>query len=588
MAYRRRSSLLWIAGVALGALLVCTQPVRAENAEWSDLLKAFKDTWEIGKVDQPKTWDHFRASKRAAAKHLGVSQDARAIPVLMAAHKKQLRFIEKIKKEHAARLAKWKKLQPAMERALQAKPKRDDGKMMVTPSEQAWIKEKERLEHLWAETLREDEIAEYTRKAMGKVTDSVEGKEHEKALGYILKAAGNGDDPDQVEFIRLLGYVAGNPVTLALEKYAASMQPFVVLAALEALGRQNAERSIETLLGRLDDPRWQVRVSALKGLAFYQDAGVVEALLERVASEDGVMQRHYFSALSRMVTAEVTGAVGAWRKWWKENKPKVLETWKTGGRVGPVENDPDPIMVRSEGGGHTSFYGLKTESKHIIFVLDISGSMGEHSGKDAGGRYRIDVAKEEIKKAIRSLTSEESDERGVSSFNIVVYAADVRVFKEGKMIPATKKNKEKAFEWIDELEAIGATNIFDALEQAFLIIGTRKAKKQLEKGADTIFLMTDGQPNRGKITAPPLIRQEIAKMNRDRRITINTIGVGDGHAYEFLEKLAAENDGEYVSRGKPPKKKEEEEKKAEEEKKKKEEEEEGKKKDPPGEGGEKK
>jgi len=434
----------------------------------------------------------------------------------------------------------------------------DKGKIRLYPAEQAWLAEKKLLEGLWAESLAEEGVAEDTRKAMGKVVASVDGKEHEKALGLILKAAGNGDDPDQIEFVRLLGYVAGERVTDALEKYAASMQPFVVLAALEALGRQNAERSIDTLLGRLDDPRWQVRVSALKGLAFYQDARVVEALLERVATEDGVMQRHYFSSLSRMVMAEVTGTVGAWKKWWPENKPKVLEAWKTGGRVGPVEQDPDPFMVRSEGGGHTSFYGLKTESKHIIFVLDVSGSMGEHSGKDAGGRYRIDVAKEELKKAIRSLTSEESDERGVSSFNVVGYAADVRVFKEGKMIPATKKNKEKAFKWIDELEAIGATNIYDALEQAFLIIGTRKAKKQLEKGADTIFLMTDGQPNRGKITAPPLIRQEIAKMNRDRRITINTIGVGDGHAYEFLEKLAKENDGEYISRGKPPKKKDDE------------------------------
>ena len=176
--------------------------------------------------------------------------------------------------------------------------------------------------------------------------------------------------------------------------------------------------------------------------------------------------------------------------------------------------------------------------------------MGEHSGKDANDKYRIDIAKVELKNAIRALTAEESDERGVSSFNIVTYAAEVQVFKEGKMIPATKKNKEKAFAWIDALEAIGPTNIFDAMEQAFKIIGTRKAKKQLEKGADTIFLMTDGQPNRGRITDPVLIRKEIEKMNRDRRITINTIGIGDDHADEFLRALATENHGEYAGRGK--------------------------------------
>jgi hypothetical protein len=60
--------------------------------------------------------------------------------------------------------------------------------------------------------------------------------------------------------------------------------------------------------------------------------------------------------------------------------------------------------------------------------------------------------------------------------------------------------------------------------------------------------MTDGQPNRGKVTDPTLIRQEIAKMNRDRKITIHTIGVGEGHDAAFLKGLAAENAGTYLAR----------------------------------------
>ena len=336
------------------------------------------------------------------------------------------------------------------------------------------------------------------------------------------------------------------------------MQPFVIQAVLEALGRHNDPKSIDTLIGRLKDPRWQVRASAIVGLSFYRDARVVEELLERSKAEDGVMRRHYFSALNKIVGQKLPGAAGAWSTWWAQNKEKKAAEWEAAKQSGPIQNDPPPQIVQSEGGGHTSFYGLKTDSKHIIFVLDISGSMGEMSGKDENGKFRIDLAKSELKKAIGTLSDKDSDERGVASFNVVVYAADVRVFKEGKMIPASKRNKERAFEWIDSLEAVGATNIFDALEQAFQIIGTRKAKKQLEKGADTIFLMTDGQPNRGKITDPELIRHEIAKMNRDRRITINTIGVGEGHAAEFLEKLAAENHGEYLGRGDMPEKSKEE------------------------------
>ena len=42
-------------------------------------------------------------------------------------------------------------------------------------------------------------------------------------------------------------------------------------AAIEALGRQNAPRSIDTLLARLKDPRWQLRIAAGEPLGFGQD-----------------------------------------------------------------------------------------------------------------------------------------------------------------------------------------------------------------------------------------------------------------------------------------------------------------------------
>ena len=56
-------------------------------------------------------------------------------------------------------------------------------------------------------------------------------------------------------------------------------------------------------------------------------------------------------------------------------------------------DDPPPIMVSKSGHtGSTSFYGLKTDSKHIIFVIDVSGSMGEQGGVDEQGKFRVDIA----------------------------------------------------------------------------------------------------------------------------------------------------------------------------------------------------
>ena len=72
--------------------------------------------------------------------------------------------------------------------------------------------------------------------------------------------------------------------------------------------------------------------------------------------------------------------------------------------------------------------------------------------------------------------------------------------------------------------------------------------KNFSKGADTIFLMTDGSPNMGKFADPELILHEVKELNRTRKITIHTIGVGEGHNAPFLRSLAAQNNGQYLAR----------------------------------------
>lgn len=532
-------------------LLFVAAPLEASNDDWPAFKKAFKDDFEIDGLEQPGIRSKLRGKKRSAVKELRRCADARGVDLLIAAHKKQLRFIEDLEKQWAERHERWKKAEPAMRKVLEAKQKAvGPGKpISVTPSEKAWIDEPLKLATLRQEISNEEEIANYVRQGMATIANSVEGKERSKAVAAIGKAAKKGAKEDEREFIRLLGYIAGDDATALLEEHAESISPFVAQPALKALGRQQNPRSIDTLLARLDDPRWQLRVAALKGLSFFREPRVVDALLERLANKDGVLKRHYYTALARILGESLAATDEAWVSFWKANRADLEKRWASKDRAGPVDDDLPAVQIKSEGNtGGTSFYGLRTESKHIIFVIDVSGSMGEQGGKNEHGHYRVDVAKRELTNAIKTLRAEDGDERGEASFNVVAYSADVLVYKTGKMMPATMREKEKAFEWIDELEANGATNISDALEQAFEIINTRKAKKQFEKGADTIFLMTDGKPTAGKIMDPMLIREMVKKMNRERQITIHTIGVGDGHDAGFLQALASENNGEYLAR----------------------------------------
>ena len=532
-------------------LPLAASPLEAANEDWPAYQKAFKDSFEIDGLDKPGIRSKLRGKKRDAVQELRRCADARGVDLLLWAHKKQLGFIEDLEKQWAERHEVWKKAEPAMRKALEAKQQAvGPGKpISVTPSEKAWIDEPAKLATLRQEISNEEEIGQYMRRAMAKIAASVEGKERGRAVASIGKAAKRGAKEHEREFIRLLGYIPGDEARELLEEHAKDISPFVSQPALTALGRQQDPRSIDTLLGRLDDPRWQLRVAALKGLSFYREPRVVDALIARLPGEDGVLKRHYYTALARILGENLAATDEAWVSFWKANKADLVKRWSEKDRSGPVEDDLPAVQIKSEGNaGGTSFYGLRTESKHIIFVIDISGSMGEQGGKDEHGHFRVDVAKRELMNAIKPLRAEDGDARGEASFNIVAYHADVEVYKTGKMMPASKREKEKAFEWIEKLEANGATNISDALEQAFEIINTRKAKKQFEKGADTIFLMTDGKPTAGKIMDPMLIREMVKKMNRERQITIHTIGVGDGHDANFLRGLASENNGEYLAR----------------------------------------
>jgi hypothetical protein len=526
---------------------------RAANDNWTDIAKAFKDQF---KTKNPLS------DRRKAVKSLGNSRDGRAVPELLKATGTQSKSAEKMRKEWAAEEAAWQEKTDRIEKIFQKKleraKERGEDSVSMTQEEADWLgangqegkmqPEKRRIEALYKNVLEEEDFVDYIYRQVASVLNDLEGDERDSALHTAAGEAKKAKSDEEPHFIRMFASVKGDPATDVLVDFSKDTNPEVVMQALEALGRQNSERGMGILIERLDDPRWQVRASAIQGLSFFHDAKAVDALIERCKKEEGVLQRHFFTALARIVQEQVPGTVEAWVSWWASNREDTIKKWEGLPKWQPVEGDPPDIPVDTSLGS-TSFYGIRTNSKHIIFVVDVSGSMGEQGGKNEQGLERIDVARNELKSAINSLSSADEDERGEASFNIVIFSTDVEVYKPGKMVDATKKEKEKAMKWIDEkVVATFQTNIFDAIDQAFNIISASSDSKNLKKGADTIFLMTDGAPNHGKFVDTDLILHEVKEMNRTRKITIHTIGVGDGHNVPFLQMLAAQNNGQYIAR----------------------------------------
>lgn len=543
--------LLLFPALALLALLLPVSPAGAENENYTDKVKEFKRGF--------KTKNPVK-TRRGAVKILAKSQDGRAVKELLKVVKSQEREARKLRKEWAMEEEAWEEKTKKCEDLVNK-----NGSYYIDSEEDQWLglsdkykngqatakmtTEKNRIQGLYKQVLEEEDLIGFIFKSVATLINSLEGEEQAKALKDAASLAKRAKDAEAEHFIRLFSYVVGEPATEALIKFSEDTSPAVAILALEGLGRQNSEKGLETLVQRLEDPRWQLRAAAIKGLSYFKDPRAMDALIAAAKKEEGVVQRKYFAAMARIVQENVPGTVEAWDSFWTENKEDYIKRWERWPKGQPVEGEPPDIPIDTSLGS-TSFYGIRTNSKHIIFVVDISGSMSEEGGGlNEQGEARIDVARKELKGAIQSLSATDEDERGEASFNIVVYNSEVAVYKDGKMIDATKSAKEKAYKWIDEtVQASGNTNIFDAVEQAFNIISEKKESKNLAKGADTIFLMTDGYANRGKFFDEELMLSEIREMNKTRKITLHAIGVGAGHNRTFLSRLAAQNDGQYLQR----------------------------------------
>ena len=554
----------------LGTGLWSGTAARAENPDWANIAKSFADQFKVKSDVSVK-------QKRSAVNAVAKSKDARGVDLLLGAVDEQARFGAKLKKEWETGekefAAKTKKLDDQVkEKVRKAKERGEDPNTVTLDAEEAaWlgssagpgrmVEAKKQLERKFSIAMEEEGLADGMLRAVSRILNTLEGDELVKATARATSAATASKGERRLAFTKALGYAKGDGITTYLEAQTKDPSIDVIQIALEAIGRQNTERGPTILIAKLDDARWQVRASATTGLSFTRNAKVVckvvDALLERAKKEDGVLQRTLFVAMARIVQEAVPGTIEAWESWWKANREefqKKIDAREDNGL--PIEDDPQDMLVQTEQGS-SSFYGITTTSKHIIYVVDISGSMlanskdptKEVTEDDPEARARIDIAREELKKALNGLTSKEGDERGEASFNIVVFSSGVEVFKPKQMVDATKALKEQAFKWIDEkVVAEGMTNIYDAVEQAFNIISATSDEKNLKKGADTIFLMTDGYPNRGKFFDEELIIADVKRMNATRKITLHTIGVGEGHSEDFLKKLAAANGGQYIGR----------------------------------------
>ncbi|XP_052747417.1 inter-alpha-trypsin inhibitor heavy chain H3 isoform X3 [Bicyclus anynana] len=205
-------------------------------------------------------------------------------------------------------------------------------------------------------------------------------------------------------------------------------------------------------------------------------------------------------------------------------------------------------------------------SKHVVFVLDTSGSM-------LGSKI------EQLQKAMNSILS---DLRPTDCFNVVEFNSNVKVhdLKDAEIssppntysfnlnspvdiVPpalATPENIDLARITVSRLSANGGTNIYKALHVALNVIHNKESYKNQEnptnitsvernKGTDKnknvteplIIFLTDGEPTVEEFDTDRIV-SSVSGKNSDRT-PIYTLAFGDSADRYFLRKLALRNDG---------------------------------------------
>merc|ERR1711962_170365 len=178
---------------------------------------------------------------------------------------------------------------------------------------------------------------------------------------------------------------------------------------------------------------------------------------------------------------------------------------------------------------------LPTMKKHVIFVIDVGGSMG--------GRKLA-----QTKDAMTTMLNKMS-ENNLDNFNIILFDDDIEVWKpDGEKslsysIPRNNGDVSKAYDFVLDLKEGGSTDINAALLKAIEIAKEVKKLEEIDsKTEQLIIFLTDGEPTVG-VTSSTSIKKNIREANADLQIPIYGLALGDGADFDLVKGLSDENNG---------------------------------------------
>jgi len=348
----------------------------------------------------------------------------------------------------------------------------------------------------------------------------------DRAFDALLdRLASDGDDrvlEAAEQAFRAAPEALEDDVTQRIEK---ADDPVVRAGYIRVLGAlPGTEARIRLRAAMADD--WCPRAAAALALARDKSPDALPPLIALLDSDDPALLTAAIESLMAITKQDLGKDPVAWKVWF-ETKDKVGKIDEAlAGKGGGPEPKPDgetrtsarPSTRKTIGG---TYFGIPVTGSKVAFVCDVSGSM----------RYKLDLSYDQLTRAVKALPS-------TSQFEVVFFNEHVWPWR-GRLSRADPVTKELLVRHLPTIEVKNYTNLFDAIETA------------LGLGVDEIFVISDGEPNRGRKQFPDEILAELKRINvRHTRIhTVSVIRTVDGDEHvSILKRIAEENGGEHIER----------------------------------------
>jgi Ca-activated chloride channel homolog len=169
--------------------------------------------------------------------------------------------------------------------------------------------------------------------------------------------------------------------------------------------------------------------------------------------------------------------------------------------------------------------------RDLVVVVDTSSSMGQD---------KLSQAKAAMIHAIDSLAP-------CDRFGLIAFATTPSSFRP-ELSPSTDLERTAARNWVENLKAVGGTDISAALEAAVALRNEQTSHRTFQ-----IVFITDGQPTVGETDSAKILESVLRSQlqNHGQSVRIHTFGIGDDVDAHLLDSLAEATRGSsaYVRRG---------------------------------------